>query len=230
MKRFVAIALAIMFLLSTGTSTLCAQESSPTPPTQPPSSADIAQMKLDLALLIAQRNYWKDRSDSFEQTVTQLSSKLAILEQSLQTSQDPQALLVEIKSLRQQLKEAQDSLTASQGILASKAKAEADQQALLDKTDKDHKAEFRSWQYGAWLGIGAGLWSGLGRRRRQGGPGGCWHRGRRGGGGGTGRQVADLGVLKKERGAILHDDSPKWPAYSLASQPCLRLPPSALRP
>jgi chromosome segregation ATPase len=75
-------------------------------------------MRLDLSTLIAQHNYWKDRSDSFEQAATSLSARLASLEQSLKDSPDPQVLLAEIADLRKQLADALRSSAESKTTLA----------------------------------------------------------------------------------------------------------------
>jgi chromosome segregation ATPase len=83
------------------------------------SQSEATQMRLDLSTLIAQRNYWKDRSDSYEQAATTLSDKLARLEQSLKDSPDPQVLLAEITDLRKQLADALRSSAESKATLVS---------------------------------------------------------------------------------------------------------------
>jgi septal ring factor EnvC (AmiA/AmiB activator) len=95
-------------------------ESSPPPAAPSPISiSETTQMRLDLSTLIAQRNYWKDRSDNFEQAAKQIGERLRALEQSLQDSPDPQTLLAEIADLRKQLADALSSLAESKASLAS---------------------------------------------------------------------------------------------------------------
>jgi chromosome segregation ATPase len=82
------------------------------------SQSETTQMRLDLSTLIAQRNYWKDRSDNFEGAAKQIGERLQVLEQSLKDSPDPQVLLAEIADLRKQLADALSSSAESKTTLA----------------------------------------------------------------------------------------------------------------
>ena len=124
--------LLVLFLVSFPAS---AQNSKPlVQPPLPISLSETTQMRLDLSTLIAQRNYWKDRSDSYEQAATALSSKLASLEQLLQDSPDPSLMQAEIASLRTQLAAALASSAASKTILVSL------DQKITDLSDRVNKA------------------------------------------------------------------------------------------
>jgi chromosome segregation ATPase len=95
-------------------------QNSPAPAVPSPiSQSEATQTRFDLSTLIAQRNYWKDRSDSFEQAGTKLSARLAILEQLLKDSPDPSLMQAEIADLRTQLADALSSLAGSKVILDS---------------------------------------------------------------------------------------------------------------
>jgi len=84
---------------------------------------------------------------------------LQTLEQSLQTAQDPTQLQGEIADLRKQLNAARTSLNESRGTLDTLSQKVAEQQGLIDKTDKDHRTEVDRWQYATWVigsaGVGA---------------------------------------------------------------------------
>jgi len=159
MKRF---ALTVLILLSLPTWQSSAQTTPTLPSSPPPTESSVIQQRLDLALLIAQRNYWKDRSDNFEQAAKQIEKRLQDLEQSSKDSPDPQTLQAEIASLRQQLSEARDSLKASHDTsdtLDQKIKA---QQGVIDKAETDHKTEMdaqrvrvRIWRAAALVSAGA---------------------------------------------------------------------------
>jgi chromosome segregation ATPase len=108
-------------------------------------------MRLDLSTLIVQRNYWKDRSDSFEQTAKQIAERLASLEQSLKDSPDPQTLLAEITDLRKQLADALSSLAESKRTLASLDGQIADAADKVAAAEKKAKALERE---NGWLKVG----------------------------------------------------------------------------
>jgi chromosome segregation ATPase len=117
-----------------------------------------------LKLLIDQRNYWKDRSERFEQAVTQLSEKLASTERLLMDSPDPRALLEEILSLRQQLRDAMASLDESKASLASAdqqiAEAE-DRIRLAEEKAKRLERSRNGWRAGAIAAIAAAVAAGI---------------------------------------------------------------------
>jgi hypothetical protein len=127
-----------LFLLSFPAS---AQNSKPlVQPPLPISLSETTQMRLDLSTLIAQRNYWKDRSDSYEKSATALSAKLVSLEQSLQDSPDPSLMQAEIASLRTQLAEALSSSKESKATLVLLDQKIADLAGKVDKAGVQAKA------------------------------------------------------------------------------------------
>ncbi len=146
------------------TSSLSAQTSTAPENPLPITSAETAKQRLDLKLLIDQRNYWKDRSERFEQAVTQLSEKLASTERLLMDSPDPRALLEEILSLRQQLRDAMASLDESKASLASAdqqiAEAE-DRIRLAEEKAKRLERSRNGWRAGAIAAIAAAVAAGI---------------------------------------------------------------------
>jgi hypothetical protein len=154
MKKSVLIALTLLSLLTWRSYAQTIQISQNSPP---PTESSVIQQRLDLGLLIAQRNYWKDRSDSFEQAAKQIEKRLQDLEQSLKDSPDPQILQEEIASLRQQLSEARDSLKASHGTSDTLDQKIKDQQGVIDKAEADHKAEVNSMNVRLHIWRGAAL-------------------------------------------------------------------------
>jgi len=158
------LACAAIAWLCLPTSSLSAQTSTAPDSPSPITSAETAKQRLDLKLLIDQRNYWKDRSERFEQAVTQLSEKLASTERLLMDSPDPRTLLEEILSLRQQLRDAMASLDESKASLAS-----ADQQ-VAEAADRIRLAEEKArrlqrsrngWRAAAVAAIAAAVAAGI---------------------------------------------------------------------
>ena len=117
----------------------------------PISISETTQTRLDLSTLIAQRNYWKDRSDNFEQAAKQIAERLASLEQSLKDSPDPQVLLAEIADLRKQLADALSSLAESKATLASLDQKIA---GLVDKVTASETRARALERENGWLKVG----------------------------------------------------------------------------
>jgi len=156
--------IAVIAWLCLPTSSLSAQTSTAPDSPSPITSAETAKQRLDLSLLIEQRNYWKDRSERFERAVTQLSEKLASTEQLLKDSPDPRALLEEILSLRQQLRDAMASLDESRASLASADQQVAEAEERIRLAEQKAKRLERSrngWRAGAIAAIAAAVAAGI---------------------------------------------------------------------
>jgi len=142
-------------------------QTSPAPASLSPiTSAEIARMRLDLSLLIGQRDYWKDRSERFERAVTQLSEKLANIERSLKDSPDPLVMQEEIRSLREQLSAALASSIESRSSLELADRQVAEAEANLKTAEKKAarlERQVLGWRVAAIAAgaaaLGAAIWA-----------------------------------------------------------------------
>jgi hypothetical protein len=143
------------------------EQTSPAPASPSPiTSAEIARMRLDLSLLIGQRDYWKDRSERFERAVTQRSEKLANIERSLKDSPDPLAMEEEIQSLREQLSAALASSIESRSSLELADRKVAEAEARIHRAEQEAASlerQVKGWRAAAiaagLAALGATIWA-----------------------------------------------------------------------